>query len=159
MRSSLPNHSYHCNIRVLTRKKNECQRNRPENNPGEKTVVLEKSHSKAGINVTLHKVEFSQKDTRAYLTVENVNPRTAVSFYESSAIAVQGNKQYSTAYSFDVDYPQIKADIPPAIEENGGVLFDPLDHKIQRSAKFQFEATRQDTYDSFNFVFLVSIPK
>ena len=42
-------------------------------------------------------------------------------------------------YSYDVDYPKIKSDIPSGIEENGVVLFDPLDYKTQRSAKFQFE--------------------
>lgn len=49
--------------------------------------------------------------------------------------------------------------MPPRIEENGVVLFDPLDYKTQRSARFQFEATRLDTYVNFNFVFLVGIPK
>jgi hypothetical protein len=57
-----------------------------------------------------------------------------------------------------VDYPKIKSDIPSEIEENGVILFDPLDYKSQRSAKFQFEATRLDTYTNFDFVFLVGIP-
>jgi hypothetical protein len=48
--------------------------------------------------------------------------------------------------------------IPSGIEENGVVLFDPLDYKTQRSAKFQFEGTRLDTCANFNFVFLVGIP-
>ena len=128
-------------------------------NPALKTVVLEKTQIKGGIKVVFHKVEFSDKNTRVYLTVENVNQKASIGFYDFNAKAFQGKKQYSTTYSYDVTYPQIKADIPPGIEENGVVLFDPLDYKIQRSAKFQFEATRQDTYDTFNFLFLVSIPK
>ncbi len=126
-------------------------------NPALKTVVLEKTQMKGGIKVVFHKVEFSDKNTRVYLTVDNLNQN--IGFYDFNAKALQGKKQYSTTYSYDVTYPQIKSDIPPGIEENGVVLFDPLDYKIQRSAKFQFEATRQDTYASFNFVFLVSIPK
>jgi hypothetical protein len=32
---------------------------------------------------------------------------------------------------YDVDYPQIKSDIPSGIEENGVILFDPLNYKTQ----------------------------
>jgi len=128
-------------------------------NPALKTVVLEKTQIKGGIKVVFHKVEFSDKNTRVYLTVENVNQKASIGFYDFNAKAFQGNKQYSTAYSYDVDYPQIKSDIPPRIQENGVILFDPLNYKTQTSAKFQFEATRQDNYASFNFVFLVPIPK
>ena len=128
-------------------------------NPALKTIVLEKTQIKGGIKVVFHKVEFSDKNTRVYLTVENLNKKASIGFYDFNAKAFQGKKQYSTTYSFDVTYPQIKVDIPALIEENGVILFDPLYYKIQRIAKFQFEATRQDTYDSFNFIFLMGIPK
>jgi hypothetical protein len=75
-----------------------------------------------------------------------LNQKASIGFYDFNSIALQGKKQYSTTYSYDVDYPKIKSDIPSGIEENGVVLFDPLDYKTQRSAKFQFEATRSDTY-------------
>jgi hypothetical protein len=128
-------------------------------NPAAKTVVLEKSQIKSGIKVTLHKVEFSDKNTRTYLTVDNLNPKTAISFYGSNSIAIQGNKQYSTTYTFDIVYPEIKSNIPPGIKEEGVILFEPLNYKTQTSARFQFEATRQDTYDTVNFIFPVNIPK
>jgi hypothetical protein len=128
-------------------------------NPALKTVVLEKTQIKGGIKVVFHKVEFSDKNTRVYLTVENLNKKAGIGFYDFNAKAIQGKRQYSTTYSYDVDYPQIKSDIPSGIEENGVVLFDPLDYKTQSNARFQFETTRLDTYDSFNFVFLVGIPK
>jgi hypothetical protein len=128
-------------------------------NPALKTVVLEKTQLKGGIKVVFHKVEFSDKNTRVYLTVENLNKKASVGFYDFDAKAIQGKRQYSTTYSFDVTYPQIKSSIPPEIEENGVILFEPLDYKIQHTARFQFQGTRQDTYDNFNFVFLVGIPK
>jgi hypothetical protein len=127
-------------------------------NPAQKTVVVEKTQTKGGIKVVFHKVEFSDTNTRAYLTVDNVNQKASIAFYDFNAKALQGKKQYSTTYSYDVDYPAIKSDIPPGIEENGIVLFEPLDYKSQTSARFQFEGTRQDTYDTFNFVFAVTIP-
>jgi len=128
-------------------------------NPAVKTVSLEKTQMKGGIRVVFYKVEFSDKNTRVYLTVENLNKKTSIGFYDFNSKALQGKRQYSTTYSYDVDYPQIKSDIPSGIEENGVILFDPLDYKTQRSARFQFEATRLDTYDNFNFIFPVGIPK
>lgn len=128
-------------------------------NPSLKTVSLEKTQIKGGIKVVFHKVEFSDKNTRVYLTVENLNKKAGIGFYDFNSKALQGKRQYSTTYSYDVDYPKIKSDIPSGIEENGVILFDPLDFKTQTSARFQFEATRLDSYDNFNFVFLVAIPK
>jgi hypothetical protein len=126
--------------------------------PAAKTVVVEKSQIKAGIKIILHKVEFSDKNTRAYLTVDNTNPKASILFYDYNSKALQGKKQYSTTYSYDVDYPKIESDIPPGIEETGVVLFEPLDYNLP-SARFQFEATRQENYASFDFVFPVTIPK
>jgi hypothetical protein len=127
-------------------------------NPAIKTVVVEKTQTKGGIKLTFHKVEFTDKNTRTYLTVENVNPKVSVTFYDFNAKAIQGKKQYSTTYAFDVDYPEIKSDIPSNIEENGVVLFEPLDYNLP-TARFQFQATRQDTYDTFDFLFPVTIPQ
>lgn len=56
------------------------------------------------------------------LTVENMNPRASIGFYDFNAKALQGKTQCSTTYSFEVEYPEIKSDIPPRIEENG-VIF------------------------------------
>ncbi|MGC2428290.1 MAG: hypothetical protein WA421_14720 [Nitrososphaeraceae archaeon] len=118
---------------------------------------MEKTQIKGGIKVVFHKVEFSDMNTRVYLTIENLNKKAGIGFYDFNSKALQGKRQYSTTYSFDVDYPKIKSYIPSGIEENGVVLFDPLDYKTQRSAKFQFEGTRLDTYANFIFVFLVGI--
>ena len=100
-------------------------------NPVVRTVSLEKTQIKGGIKIVFHKAEFSDKNTRVYLTGENSNQKASIGFYDFNSKAPQGKKQYSTTYSYEVDY-QIKSGIPPRIEENG--VFDPLDYKTQRSA-------------------------
>jgi hypothetical protein len=90
---------------------------------------------------------------------DGLNGKANVNFYDFDAKAVQGKRQYETTYSYDVDYPNIKSTILPGIEENGVVLFEPLDYKTQTVAKFQFEGTRADTYSTFSFIFFVNIPK
>jgi hypothetical protein len=68
----------------------------------------------------------------------STNNTDDVHFYDSQSKAVQGNRQFGTTYSFDVDYPKIKSDILPGITENGIVLFEPL-NATQNHAKFIFE--------------------
>jgi hypothetical protein len=74
-------------------------------NPAVKMVSLEKTQVKGGIRVVFHKVEFSDKNTSVYLTVENLNKKTGIGFYDFNSRALQGKRQYSTTYSYDVDYP------------------------------------------------------
>jgi len=74
------------------------------------------------------------------LTVENLNKKADIEFYDFNEKSFQGKIQYGMTYSYDVNYPQIKSDIPSGIEENGVA-----DYKTQRSARFQFETTRLDT--------------
>ncbi len=108
--------------------------------------------------MTLHKVEFSDKNTRLYMTVENLNHNIGINFYDFNAKAIQGKRQYSNTYSYDVDYPTIKSDIPPGIQEDGVVLFEPLNYKLAQ-AKFQFQASRSDTFTTYDFIFTVAIPR
>jgi len=48
--------------------------------PAQKLITMEETQIKSGIKVTLHKIEFSDKNTRVYLTVDNNNKNTGVFF-------------------------------------------------------------------------------
>jgi tetratricopeptide (TPR) repeat protein len=121
-----------------------------DNNPAKNVVVVEKIQKYGGITVTLHKVEFSDKNTRVYLTLGNSDPSQDVTFYDSNAKAVQGHTQFQTVYSFEPTYPKIESTIPPGISENGVVLFEPLD-KTQCGAQFVFDAQKGDDDIKFTF--------
>lgn len=100
-------------------------------------------------------MEFSNENTRVYLTVENTDPTEEVNFYTFNSKAIQGRTQFGTTYSFDVDYPEIDSDIPPGIQENGVVIFEPLNPSASQT-EFRFEANKGFTEDS-EFVFNVGI--
>lgn len=51
-------------------------------NPAAKIVNVEKTQTRAGIKFILHKVEFSDKNTRAYVTIENLNGKAGVKYYD-----------------------------------------------------------------------------
>jgi hypothetical protein len=124
-----------------------------DNNPAKNVVVVEKIQKYGGITVTLHKVEFSDKNTRVYLTLGNSDPSQDVTFYDSNAKAVQGHTQFQTIYSFEPTYPKIESTVPPGISENGVVLFEPLD-KTHCGAQFIFDA--QKGADDIKFTFDVA---
>lgn len=128
-------------------------------NPAAKIVNVERTQTRAGIKFTLHKVEFSDKNTRAYVTIENLNGKAGIKYYDFDSKAIQGKRQFSTTYSYDVEYPSIKSDIPPGIEEDGVVLFDPVNYKIPAPVKFQFQVTRDDTYSNYDFFYTIPIPR
>jgi hypothetical protein len=117
--------------------------------------MVEQTQEDNGIVVTLHKVEFSDENTRAYLTIENTDPTEEVNFYRFNSKAVQGTTQFETTYSFDVDYPEIGSDIPPGIQESGVIIFEPLDPSAGQT-EFRFEANKGFTEDS-EFVFNVGV--
>jgi hypothetical protein len=124
-------------------------------NPSENVVVVEKTQKYGGMQVTLHKVEFSEKNTRVYLTVGNNDPSEDVTFYDSNAKAIQGNTQFATIYSFEPTYPKIEPAIPPGAAGNGVVLFEPLDSTLC-GAQFVFVARKgiNDIKFTFDVAFL-----
>jgi hypothetical protein len=124
-------------------------------NPASKVVTVDQTQIQGSIKVTLHKVEFSDKNTRAYLAVENTNTNDDVKFYDFDQKAFQGKRQFTTTYSFDVDYPKIESNIPPGIQEDGVVLFKPLDSS-QEGAKFVFQASKGFLKD-YKFTFDVAL--
>ena len=118
--------------------------------PKAKIIPIGQSLEKGGIKVTLNKVEFDDKNTRAFLTIENTNDDEdeILRFYDTSdSKAFQGKRQYEAQYSSS--YPDISSSIPPGIEESGVVLFEPLEYGLD--TKFEFDMSIG--LDDYKFVF------
>jgi hypothetical protein len=119
--------------------------------PTAKVITIGQTLEKGGIKVTLNKVEFDDKNTRAFLTIENTNndEEEILRFYDTSdSKAFQGKRQYEAQYSSS--YPDISSSIPPGIEESGVVLFEPLKYDVD--TKFQFDMNMGFGED-YKFVF------
>jgi hypothetical protein len=66
-------------------------------NPQIKPPEIEMTQVKDGINVTLQKVEFTPNETKAFLSVKNINSNETddVLFYGTSdSVILAGEKQY-----------------------------------------------------------------
>ncbi len=122
--------------------------------PAQKLITMEETQTKSAIKVTLHKIEFSDKNTRVYLTVDNNNKNTEISFYDFNSKTIQGNRQFETTTDYDVDYPEIESGIPAGIVEDGVILFEPLEYK-KNNLILQFEASKN--YEDVKFIFNVDL--
>ncbi|MDQ6865005.1 MAG: MarR family transcriptional regulator [Thermoproteota archaeon] len=101
-------------------------------NLAKKIVQVEQSLTNRGIKVTLNKVEFTSIYTRVFLKIENLNaPHSDLVTFGS--VAMQGKKQLRYISSFNTDFPQDGfseinfSPIPPGVEEEGVVVFQPVD--------------------------------
>jgi tetratricopeptide (TPR) repeat protein len=109
--------------------------------PAIKTVIVNQTQEKSNVKITLHKIEFSNKNTRAFITVENTDPSNDITFNGYESRAIQEKTQFTTTTSLYVNYPNIESTIPAGIEENGVLLFEPLD-PTKGEAQFSFEIAK-----------------
>lgn len=123
--------------------------------PALKTVTLEDaSVTQHGYTVSLTKVEFAEKETRLYFTVENGGKAT-FNFYSFNVKLVQNGKQYEEETNYDADYPDIQSDLLPGVTSEGIVAFpalEPADFKVVLDA-------HSDDYDEDfeNYTFDVTV--
>lgn len=94
--------------------------------PALKTLDLNLQIDQYGYVVILEKVEFSSKETRAYVTVTN-NGGSAFSLSRYSAKIVQGASQYESDYNYDANYPEVQTDLLPGITTSGIICFPAID--------------------------------
>lgn len=79
-----------------------------------------------GYTVTVTKVEFAEKETRLYLTVENAGKAT-FKLYSFNAKIVQNGKQYEEETNYDADYPEVQSDLLPGVTSEGIIAFPAMD--------------------------------
>src|SRR5829696_9148423 len=70
--------------------------------PAQKTIRVGKTLSDQGFSITLQKIEFGEKDTRAYVSAYNGTDNVA-SFYDFDAKIIQGTHQLDADIPFDYD--------------------------------------------------------
>ncbi|MZP31221.1 DUF5067 domain-containing protein [Heliobacterium undosum] len=106
--------------------------------PTKKTVEVNKIINQKGYTIALQRVEFSDSETRVYLSVTNETDGK-ISFYSYSAKAVQNGKQFETEYGNE-NYPKLQSDILPGVKTEGVLVFKPLDASAG-NAQFIFDGS------------------
>jgi hypothetical protein len=89
--------------------------------PIKKTVEVGKTDTQNGFSVTLDKIEITDKQTRAWLTVKN-DSKYKMSFYTYSAKLVQGEKQLEKEDVFE-QQQELPSEFLPNVEAKGVIVF------------------------------------
>lgn len=89
--------------------------------PIKKTVEVGKTDTQHGFNVTLDKIELTDKQTRVWLTVKN-NSKYKINFYTFSAKLVQGGKQLEKESVFG-QKQELPSEFLPNVEAKGVIVF------------------------------------
>lgn len=123
--------------------------------PTIKEVVVGETQEQYGYAVTLDKIEFSNIETRVYLTVEN-NGANEFTLYDFNCIITQGNTQFETQSNYSANYDEIPSDLRPGMVSSGIITFPVIE---QADFDFFIDA-RSDDYserlDEYSFNITVS---
>ncbi|MDO4891178.1 MAG: hypothetical protein Q3963_07415 [Coriobacteriaceae bacterium] len=109
-----------------------------------------------GYKVTVDTIEFSEKETRIYLTVTN-NGAGRFTLHAGSAVVVQDGVQFNTETNTDADYPTISDSIVPGASMSGVITFPPLETAgFELWMRGMADGT-QDGIGSFDFNFKFNV--
>ena len=90
-----------------------------------------------GYSVTIDKIEFSEPETRVYVTVNN-NGAGRLSLYEYSAVIIQNGQQYNIQYNYAANYPTISNQVAMGASISGIMCFPKIE---QSSLQIQLQGS------------------
>ncbi len=79
-----------------------------------------------GYQVTVDKVELSDKETRVYVKVVN-NGAASFDLYSVSALLIQNGTQYKEEGNYEADYPEVQTDLLPGLTTEGIFVFPKIE--------------------------------
>lgn len=89
--------------------------------PETETITPENlKQEKYGYSVSIDKIEFSEKETRVYVTATN-NGKTLL--YVGDSVIVQGGKQYNSETNYEANYDEIPFEIVKGASCSGIIVF------------------------------------
>lgn len=94
--------------------------------PTIKELAVNQKIDQLGYVVTVDKIEFAEKETRVYVTVQN-NGSDNFSVYSWSTKIVQDGKQFEPEFNFYYDYEEVQSDLIVGTSTSGVINFAPLD--------------------------------
>lgn len=97
--------------------------------PATETIVLENiKQEKYGYSVLFEKIEFSEKETRVYVTAKNAGKETLY-FDADGAVILQDSKQYNAKSNYEANYDEIPYEIVKGATSSGVIVFPKISTK------------------------------
>lgn len=96
----------------------------------------------AGLDITIEKVEFAEKETRVYTSITNTTS-TSADFYGNISTLVQGGKQYEFEYNYDDAYEEVPDVVNAGVTVTGILTYPAAE---QADFKLVFSGSVGDNY-------------
>ena len=93
--------------------------------PATKTIDVNQTQTQLGYSVTVQKIEYAEKETRAYIKVDNQGS-DKFSVYSFNSKITQNGKQYEEQDNWDADYPDIQTELLVGNFTEGVIVFPPI---------------------------------
>lgn len=94
--------------------------------PASLTIEPNKTLDMQGLEITVDKVEFSDKETRVYLTAKN-NTSDNWNLWIYSSNIIQNGSQFGTEMNYEADYQEIPTELLPGVTASGVICFKPVE--------------------------------
>lgn len=91
--------------------------------PATDTIILENiKQEKYGYSILFEKVEFSEMETRVYVTAQN-NGKETLYFDADGAVILQDGKQYNAESNYEANYDEVPYEIIKGATSSGIIVF------------------------------------
>lgn len=122
--------------------------------PTIKSADINKTIDQSGYKFTIKKVEFSEKETRVYISFEN-SGKEEFTFYKYSSKIVQNGKQFDTEHNYWAEYPDLQTEILTGVVTDGILTFGKMEPS---SFQLYLDGSSNDYSEDINeYVFDVTI--
>ena len=121
--------------------------------PTLKELNVEQVVNQHDYSILVEKVEFAEKETRVYVSVEN-NGSDKFYFYNFNVKLIQDGNQYEPQYNYDADYEEVQSELLVGAKSSGIIVFPSIDNN--KEFKIHIEASSNNWNENFeNYVFEV----
>lgn len=93
------------------------------------TIDINQTQEQFGYVINIEKMEFADKESRLYLSIEN-NGSDKFSVYDFNVVISQNNKQYDGIYNYDAEYPKIQSELLVGNKTEGIIAYEPLSNDL-----------------------------
>ena len=118
--------------------------------PTTRTVKVNATIKQYGYSVTVQKVEFSDKDTRVYVKVDN-NGTDKFSLFSFDSKLIQDRKQYTEEDKWDNDYPEVCSELAVGVSSEGIIAFPKIEEKDFKLIFEAYSENWEEEIDEYTF--------
>ena len=119
--------------------------------PATKTVEVDQTVTKGSYEATVSKVDFTDKETRIYLTVKN-NSSAEFDNYPDQGVIVQDGKQYESEWN--EYYPEPSTELKAGVTSESVIAFKKVE---EADFTYSFDGYDDENYDDVTFEFEIKV--